>query len=453
MAPRRPIDPILLICALVLCAAALTWVLPAGRYQRALDAGTQQMLVVPGSYHPVSRAPVGPWGVLLAIPQGMASAATVIFYVFLAGGALTVVEATGAIGRTLDVVMARFGHRPRIVLLLASSLFLVGGASYSMYEEVLAFIPILSVLMARLGLDNRMALGVSLGTTGVAGSFSPFDTFHLGISQPMAELPLFSGFGFRLVVFVLAMGVWLGYLLWIAAPRMAAADGAAPRAGGPLEEAARWRARDIAVLAIMNAGMALLVAGAIVAKWELTQFSAVFVAIGFAAGLAGGLGLHGTAQQYAEGFRRLAFAALLVGFARAIAVVLEQGAVLDTIAHALFGPLQALPRDLAAVLLFVSESLISFPMPSDSGKAMVTLPITIPLADLLGLSRQLVVNAYTYSGLVSSLVTPAAGSLLAMLALADVSYQRWLRFIAPPLAALALLSAISMAVGARLGIQ
>jgi uncharacterized ion transporter superfamily protein YfcC len=126
--------------------------------------------------------------------------------------------------------------------------------------------------------------------------------------------------------------------------------------------------------------------------------------------------------------------------------------VLDTLANLLFGPLQGLGREAAAVLLFVSESAISVPMPSDSGKAMITLPVMIPLADLLGLSRQLVVNAYTYSGLVSGLVTPASGSMLAMLALAEVPYGRWLRFIAPPLLALAALSALSMAVGARLGV-
>jgi uncharacterized ion transporter superfamily protein YfcC len=305
--------------------------------------------------------------------------------------------------------------------------------------------------MRRLRLDNRMALGVSLGTASVAAAFSPVNTFHLGISQPMAELPLFSWFGFRVVMFVLAMGIWLGYLLWVASRARVAATADVVEAE-PAPMAARGRGpRDVIVLAIMNAGMASLVVGAISWGWGLVEFSAVFVAVGFAAGLAGGLGWHRTAQQYAEGFRRLAFAAVLIGFARAISVVLERGAILDTISRALFGPLQSLSHDGAALMLFVSESLISFPMPSDSGKAMITLPLMIPLADLLGLSRQLAVNAYTYSGLVSNLVTPAAGSLLAMLALADVPYGRWLRFVAPPLVLLFLLAAAAMAVGARMG--
>jgi len=451
MAPSRSIDPLLLICALIVVAALATWVVPAGRYERAPDARTGQTMVVPGSYAEVPATPIGPWGVLVSIPQGLSGAAAVIFYVFLAGGALTIVEATGAIGNTLDAVVRRFGHRPSLVLLLVSSLFLVGGASYAMYEEVLAFVPVLCVLMRRLRLDNRMALGVSLGTASVAAAFSPVNTFHLGISQPMAELPLFSWFGFRVVMFVLAMGIWLGYLLWVASRARVAATADVVEAE-PAPMAARGRGpRDVIVLAIMNAGMASLVVGAISWGWGLVEFSAVFVAMGFAAGLAGGLGWHRTAQQYAEGFRRLAFAAVLIGFARAISVVLERGAILDTISRALFGPLQSLSHDGAALMLFVSESLISFPIPSDSGKAMITLPLMIPLADLLGLSRQLAVNAYTYSGLVSNLVTPAAGSLLAMLALADVPYGRWLRFVAPPLVLLFLLAAAAMAVGARMG--
>ncbi len=143
---------------------------------------------------------------------------------------------------------------------------------------------------------------------------------------------------------------------------------------------------------------------------------------------------------------------MLVGFARAISVVLENGVILDSIANIMFYPLNQLPRSGAAVMMFLSESALSFPMPSDSGRALISLPILVPLADLLGLSRQLVVNAYHNSGLISGLITPTAGSLLAMLALADVSFREWLRFIAVPIAALLALSTLAMVCGVLLGI-
>ena len=134
-------------------------------------------------------------------------------------------------------------------------------------------------------------------------------------------------------------------------------------------------------------------------------------------------------------------------------MVLTSGVILDTIANALFSPLRHLPLSASAVMMFVSESLLGFPMPSDSGRAMMSLPVMIPLADLLGLSRQMVVHAYQYSGLVSGVITPTAGALLAMLAMAGVSYSKWLRFLAVPVTLLMALCVVGMVAGVYLGIQ
>ena len=200
----------------------------------------------------------------------------------------------------------------------------------------------------------------------------------------------------------------------------------------------------------MNGGMLYIVLSGIFLHWELRQFSAIFVLMGVVAGLAGGMGWRGTSEQFAEGFRRLALAAIVVGFARAISVVLRSGLILDTIANALFSPLRHLSLSQSAIMMFISESTLAFPMPSESGRAMMSLPVMIPIADLLGLSRQIVVNVYQYSGLVSGLITPTAGALLAMLAIAGVSYGKWLRFVAVPFALLFTLAvAATTALGRR----
>jgi uncharacterized ion transporter superfamily protein YfcC len=398
----------------------------------------------------VAQHPVGPWGTLISIPQGLVEAGEVVFFVLLAGGALTVVEGTGAFGNLLNHLMARFGDQPLLVLGLASILFLVGGASNNMYEEILAFLPLLCALTRRLGLGHEMALAISVGTASVAAVFSPFNTFTLGISQPMAELPLFSGFAFRSVVFVLAIGIWGAYLAWYARRFRtvpAQVDEASPA------HVSKWKQSDIWVLVAMNAGMAAMILGGVFLQWELRQFSAIFVLMGLVAGLVGGLGWRGTSEQFAEGFRRMALAAALVGFARAISVVLSSGLILDTIANALFSPLRHLSLSLSAVTMVVSESVLAFPMPSDSGRAVMSLPVILPLADLLGLSRQMAVVAYQYSGLVSSLITPTTGALLAMLAVAGVSYGRWLRFMAVPFVLLFALALAAIVVGVRLGVQ
>ena len=451
MTTQRTMDPLLLLGSIILLAAMLTWILPAGRFERKADLQTGRTMVVPGSYKLAPKNPVGPWGVLVSIPQGLTEAAEVVFFVLLDGGALTVVEATGAIGSFLNHLIWRFGTRPLLVLSLASILFLIGGASNNMYEEILAFLPLLCSLVRRLGLEPEMALGVSVGTASVAATFSPFNAFTLGISQPIAQLPLFSGFLFRSVIFALAMGIWGAYLARYTIRFRVPASNTGP----DLHQAAgsKWSPRDIWVLTIMNAGMLGIVLGGIVLHWELRQFSAIFVLMGVAAGLAGGLGWRGTSEQFAEGFSRMALAAALVGFARAISVVLGSGLILDTIANALFSPLRHLSLGLSAIMMFVSESILAFPMPSDSGRAMMSLPVVIPVADLLGLPRQMVVVAYQYSSLVSSLITPTSGALLAMLPVAGVSFAKWLRFLAAPVVLLVLLAAIAMVVGVELGIQ
>jgi uncharacterized ion transporter superfamily protein YfcC len=447
---QRTLDPLLLLGSIIVLATILTWVFPAGQFERKTDPQTHRIVVVPGSYKSVPQHPIGPWGALVSIPEGLVEAGEVVFFVLLAGGALTVVEATGAIGSLLNHLLGRFGGHPLLVLGFASALFLIGGASNNMYEEILAFLPLLCALVRRLGLNHEMALAISVGTAVVAGVFSPFNTFTLGISQPMAQVALFSGFAFRSVVFVLAIGVWSAYLGWYALRsrvEVPAADQA------PTTHAGKWKPSDIWVLVAMNAGMASMILGGVFLHWELRHFSAIFVLIGLFSGLAGGLGWRGTSEQFAEGFRRMVVAAALVGFARSISVVLRSGLILDTIASALFSPLRHLSLGLSAATMVVSESVLAFPMPSDSGRAMMSLPVIIPLADLLGLSRQMVVVAYQYSGLVSGLITPTAGALLAMLAVAGISYGRWLQFIMVPFVLLFALALVAIVAGVNLGIQ
>jgi uncharacterized ion transporter superfamily protein YfcC len=188
-------------------------------------------------------------------------------------------------------------------------------------------------------------------------------------------------------------------------------------------------------------------------KWELREYTAAFLVMGFCAGITGGLGLRGTSEAFAEGLRKLAYACVLIGFARAISVILEKGRVLDTVVNGLVAPLSQMPVGAAGVAMLGSLSAISLPMASDSGRALIALPVLLPVADLLGLSRQVVVMAYQNSTFVSGLVTPTGGSILAMLALADVSMREWLRFLAPVGIVLFAVAAGSIAVAAmiRLG--
>ncbi len=432
-------------------AVALTWVIPAGQYLRSPDQNGR-MQVVPGSYQRVTSHPVGLGGILLAIPQGLIEAAPIVFFVLLGGAALTVVEITGAIGAILDFLSKYFVRRPVLILPLVSLLFLFGGASYAMGEEIVAFIPLLCALMRRLRMPNTIAVAVSIGSASVASAYSPFNTYILGIAHPMVGLPLFSGFAFRSAVFAFAIPIWLGYVIW-QARRMSFRQCSEEQEIVGSETSSKTTAQHYLVLVILNGGLGLMVIGAMIWSWDLVQFCAVLIAIALLAGLAGGLKLRGTSEAFAEGLRRVTLAAVLVGVSRAVSVILKQGMILDTITHILFQPLQHVPIAAGGVMMLVSQSLLSYPIPSASGKAMLTLPIVAPLGDLLHIPRQVVVLSYQYGVLVGDLMTPTYGALLAMLTIARVPFSNWLRFMLPIYAVLFTVSAIAIVIAVRIGLQ
>ena len=449
---EKRIEPLLLLLGLIAFACASTWVLPAGRYERVRQEETGRTLVVPGSYHAVVATPVGAWEGLKAITRGLVDAAAVVVYVLLAGAALTVVELTGAMGRLVDRIAWTTRRRPVLIVPAVSVLFAAGGATYGMYDEVIAFLPALCLLTQRARFDALTAVAMSIGTASVAGTFSPIETFKLGIAQPLAEVPLFSGGVFRACVFVPAIVGWVGFVSWHASRvRRARLLAAGEAAAADPEPPAPLTRRDFVVLAMLNGTMGLLVLGAARLGWGLVDFSTAMLGMGLAAGLAGGLGPAGTARGLAEGFRRMAYAAVLVGVARAVLLVLQDGQVLDTLAYTLFSPLSALSREMSAVAMLFAQSLLAVPIPSDSGRAMVTMPIVVPLSDLLQLPRQATVVAYQYGSLAASLMTPTAGSFLAMLAIANVSFGRWFRFMLPAFAGLLLIGAVAIAIGVRTG--
>jgi uncharacterized ion transporter superfamily protein YfcC len=223
---------------------------------------------------------------------------------------------------------------------------------------------------------------------------------------------------------------------------------AAETAGQPVAGA-----RQATILGIVLLTFVIFVVGVTKYGWDFDQLSALFFLMGVAAGLVGGLGVGGTADGYVEGFRSMAFAALLIGFARGIYVVLDQGHVVDTIVHGLFAPVAALPTTLAALGMMGVQALVHLPVPSTSGQAVLTMPLLVPLSDLIGLSRQVTVLAYQYGAGLCELLTPTNGALMAMLAASGVRYEEWLRFVLPVIGALAALAAVAIGMAVAVGLR
>lgn len=445
--------PLALLVGFILAAAVATHLLPAGEFDRRDDPAAGRSVVVAGTYHTVESRPVAPFDAVVAIPRGMADAAAVIFLVFLVGGAFAVVERTGALAHAVDVLVRTLARRELLVVPACCLAFGLGGVLIQMQEELIAFVPVLLLLTRSLGFDRVTAVGMSIGAAIVGAAFSPIDPFMVGIAQKVAGLPLLSGQGFRYAFLVPAMLLWTWGTMRYASRTRTAPAGAGPEvaAGTAAAGISPWRAGVI--LGLVGVAFALFLVGVMRWGWDFNQMSALFLVMGIVAGLTAGLGLEGTAEAFVEGFRSMAYAALLIGFARAIFVVLEDGRIIDTVVQGLFTPLADLPVTLSALGMMGMHALLHIPVPSTSGQAVLTMPLLVPLSDLLGLSRQVTVLAYQYGAGLADVINPTNGALLAMLGAAGVRFEHWFRFAAPLVAALAVLGGLAIVVGIATGLR
>ena len=421
-------------------AALLTWILPAGQYDRRDDPATGRRVVVAGTYHAVDRAPVGPFAAAVAFPRGFIAGADVIFLVLLAGGAWVVVDKLGTLPAVVGWLVDRFASRGLWVIPLVALFFGTMGALENMLEEIIPLVPVLMVLGGGIGVDGLTVVAMSLGAAMVGSAFSPINPFQAGIALKLAQLPPLGRGGLRLTTLVIALG------LWIALTMIHAMRHRQPQSARVLHADHRMTGRHALVMAIIVAPFVAYVYGALKLDWGLNELSGAFLAAGVVAGVVGGFSLTKTVTVYLDGMMSVLGAASMVGIARSISLVLEDGRVVDTILHALVTPLGQVPAIAAVLLMIPFQLLLHVPVPSVSGQAVLTMPLFAPIADLLGFSREAVVISYQMGAGLGEIVWPTNGALMAVLLAAAVPLQRWLRFALVAVALLLLVGAVAAAV-------
>jgi uncharacterized ion transporter superfamily protein YfcC len=460
--------PLTLMVACILVAAALTYLVPAGEYDRREDPVTGRMVVVPGSFHRVPGHPLDPLAVALSIPKGIAEAVSVVAVILLGGAAFVVVDRTGALRVALMQLVGALGSRRLLAIPICSAFFAAGGVLENMQEEIIALVPVLMLLTRRLGYDNVTAVAISVGAAAVGSSFSPMNPFQVGIAQQLAQVPLFSGAAFRTAVLLPAFAVWVLYTMRYASRleveevkdvgKVEEVDKVGGRGDAEADAAADAQAEVLGgtragvIMALVVAAFAIFIFGLIRFEWGFDELSAVLIIMGIAAGVIGRLGVNGTAEAFVQGFREMAFAAMLVGFARAISVVLADGRIIDSVVNALFTPLEGLPSQVAALGMILVHNVVHVPVPSVSGQAALTMPILVPLSDLLNISRQVAILAYQYGAGLCELLTPTNGALMAVLAAAGVRYDQWLKFVLPMWVLLTVIGGAAILVALAIGL-
>jgi uncharacterized ion transporter superfamily protein YfcC len=429
--------PFVLLLGAVGVAVAMTWVVPAGRYERAEDPITGRELVVPGTYARVDPSPVGLMGALLSVPRGVVEGADVMLVVLVVGGAFGLLEATGALGR-LVASLIWFARRRFVVVALISLAFATLGALENMHEEIIALVPVMLVLSRGLGFGAITALAMSIGAAVVGSAFGPTNPFQTQIALKAAGVTGLTAPTLRFGMLAAAVAIWIAWTLF-----MTSRDDVRPEVTAPAPD--RASARDGLLLAVVLVPFIPYVIGTLNWDWGFNELSALFLVAGFGVGLISGLNLSQTATSFLKAMEGMLAAGLFIGVARAISLVLADGQILDTILHALATPLAEVPGYASVALMVPFHTALHIPVPSMSGHAVLTMPIMAPLCDLIGRSRDAAVIAYQTGAGLSDMLVPTNGALLAMLLAARVSYGRWLRFAIPGALLVALVGFIGLA--------
>ena len=414
--------PLVLLLFAVAVAAVLTWILPSGEFDRRDDPVTHRSVVVAGTYHAVARAPVGPFAAVVAVPRGIAEAADVIALILLAGGAWVVVDRIGALGRLVNALVGGLRHRGLLAIPVIALFFAAMGALENMQEEIIPLVPVLLVLGTGLGIDAVSVVAMSAGAAMIGSAFGPSNPFQAGIAMQLAQLPVATAGMLRLGMLGVAITLWIAWTMRHAAKMRTAMPEVSTVGRTPVS------VRDILVLLIVSAPVVIYVYGSLELGWGFNELSAAFLIAGVVAGLVGGLGAGGTTAAYIEGMQSVISAGVLIGVARSISLVLADGHVIDTILQSVATTLGGAPPAAAVLLMIPAQSLIHVAVPSVSGQAVLTMPVFVPLSDLLHLPRLSAVLAYQMGAGLTELLTPTNGALMAVLLAAGVPYQRWLRF-------------------------
>ena len=377
--------------------------------------------------------------ILKAFPKGLAAAQSIVFFIFIVGGSFNIVNQTGAIEAGISKVALSLKGKEKLMIPIIVFVFSLGGSTIGMAEEAIVFVPIGVALARALGYDA--VTGMAMVSLGAAAGFTSgfMNPFTVGVAQGIAELPLFSGIGLRIIIWICTLILVIGYIYryankvkadvknsYVYELEMQEKDMAID-----LSNVRKMTKRDTAVLLIFVVGMAILIFGVFKYGWYITEIAAIFLAIGIFSGIAAAMPIDDIAKHFILGAKDMTMGALVVGLARGILVVMEGSLIIDTIIYGLASAISALPKAISAIGMLLVQSFLNLIIPSGSGLAATTMPIMAPLSDVIGVTRQTAVLGYQFGDGITNSIVPTSGVLLANLSIAKIKYEEWVKFVAP----------------------
>lgn len=453
--PNTYVILFLLVCV----AAALTWILPAGEFTREAMEGVGRPAVVPGSYHAVEAAHTGLFDIFKAIPQGFVSSANIIAIIMLSTGAFTVVNKTGALENGVGVLLKKVnkGNVPgTLVIWIVSFLFSALGIIVGPEIQIPFTIVGVSIALG-LGYDLIVGLAMVMGAGYMGWAMSPINASVIGTAHSIAGLPIFSGFGFRMVMWFVVTCVVSAMISMYASkvkknPDKSLVNGINTEGLGFSQDISSYtiKGRQIGVLFVILGMFFAIVIGSCKFGWYLDEMSAIFVIGGLAAGYVYGLKTNDIIDGFATGAKNTANIALIVAIARAIQVLLENGKIMDTIVNALSAPLSSFGTGTASIGIALITVVIHFFIPSGSALSVTMMPLLSPLGDVLNITQQTTVLAMQIGATIPNIIFPTIGATVAMCGLARVPFEKWVRFAYKLVLAVLVVSAVFILIAVKI---
>ncbi|MEM7099255.1 MAG: YfcC family protein [Pseudomonadota bacterium] len=447
------IDPLVLIFSFIVFAQLLSYVIPQGQFERqAFSDNPQRTMVVAGTYGTVpaeDEVTLPVWHFLVGITKGLANAQDIIFLILIIGGVIEVLRKSGAVDAALHRAVTKLGSSPGLLIAGCFVMFSLGSFTIGMGEEYLPLVPIIVSMTLAMRMDALVAMGIVWIPFGIGWGCAGINPFGVLIAQSIAGVPATSGWEFRLVMMVVFLGVGFHHLYRYAMQVRHDPSSSLVLDSIHAEELETATDLDLTVrrmliLVTFLVGLSVFVYGASNHGWFVVELNTVFFAVGLVSAALARFGPGETSRIFLEGAAKMTAPAIVVGFARAIAIVLEDGQIIDTVVFSIASLLEGLSPDVAAIGMLLVQSVTNFLIPSGSGQAFVTMPIMSPLASLTEVPQQTAVLAYQFGDGLTNIIMPTNALVMGALALAQVPYLVWFRFIAPLMVKLLLLAAFCL---------
>ena len=425
-----------IIIMMMIVAVLLTWIIPSGEFERVKDEVSKQSIIIPGTFKYIENNPISLFKIPVYIMKGLAKASDIVFLVIIVGGAFNIIIETGMFQSFAGRLTKVFSNKEVLIIPAFSTIFALACTTMGV-NTFIGFAPIAVIIARSIGYDaivgvSMVALGGAIGFS--TGTFNPFTT---GVAQSLAGLPIFSGLGYRFICLVAFLIVTNIYIIWYAKKVKANPESSVvyemEQENKKIEVSEKQHdkieGRHYLVLLIVIACFVLLVYGSQNWKWKLQENAAMFIWMGVLSGFAYGFGPSKIAEEFTKGARKLVYGALMIGMANGISLILADGKILDTTVQYLGGLLVALPSYLQAAGMFLMQLLINGLITSGSGQAAATMPIMLPVADNIGMTKQTAVLAFNFGDGLSNYILPTSSALMGFIAMVGISYSNWMKFM------------------------